>query len=223
MSNQLNVPTHDLRPNSFNPNFVSPENEAKLVESVRKFGLFKPIIVRTKPEIDGYEILGGQHRWEAAQTVGLSEVPIFNLGNIDDDTAKRIALTDNARYGTDDTIELARILEEIGSSEEIQAFLPYTEADVNAIFATTNIALDELDLAESYDDLDEEGDKTPEPRPERAPKTHVIMRFKVAIADSERVTELIAKIQKRQGFTASDDLTNAGDALVHQLFNAIEA
>jgi hypothetical protein len=53
-------------------------------------------------------------------------------------------------------------------------------------------------------------------------KTHTIMRFKIAIADSERIAERLAKVQKRQGFTAADDLTNAGDALVHELFSAAE-
>jgi hypothetical protein len=44
------------------------------------------------------------------------------------------------------------------------------------------------------------------------------MRFKVPLGDAEKITELIVKVKKRQNFTSSDDLTNAGDALVHQLF-----
>lgn len=221
MSKQFSAAIDDLRPNPWNSNHVGPDNEAKLRASIRQFGLFKPIIVRDLFDEEtgtNYEIIGGEHRWDAAKEEGLTEVPVFSVGTVDDDTAKRITLADNARYGQDDTIELAKLLEDIGDVEGLQAVLPYTESDLNSIFSSVDIALDELDLPESYT----EDEKVPDagPAPEKAAKTHTIMRFKVAIADSEKVAELIAKIQKRQSFTSSDELTNAGDALVHALFNA---
>ena len=46
------------------------------------------------------------------------------------------------------------------------------------------------------------------------------MRFKIAIADAERITELIARTKTEYGFTAADELTNAGDALTHTLLSA---
>lgn len=220
MPNQKTVKIELLRPNPWNSNHVSPENAAKLQESIRQFGLFKPIVVREMPPTDHdgfhYQILGGEHRWIEAKAAGLTEVPIF-IVEADDALAKRITLADNARYGQDDGIELAKLLEEIGSAEDIQSFLPFTDDDVRSIFSTVNIALDELDLPEGFE---EDERKVEEPKPERAVKTHTIMRFKVSLEDAERVTELIGKVKKRQGFTTSDDLTNAGDALVHQLFSA---
>jgi ParB/RepB/Spo0J family partition protein len=223
VSKQFSAPIGLLRPNPWNSNHVSPDNETKLRASIRQFGLFKPIVVRElyDEETDTkYEILGGEHRWSAAQEEGMDEVPVFSVGVIDDNIAKRITLADNARYGHDDTIELAKLLEEIGSAEELQEILPYTESDLNSIFSSVSIALDELDLPESYTEDDKGHDAGP--APEKAAKTHTIMRFKVSIADSERLAELLAKVKKRQGFTAADDLTNAGDALVHQLFQAAE-
>lgn len=204
-----------LRPNPWNTNRVSPENEEKLAQSIRTLGLFKPIVVRALFDSDGsyYEILGGEHRWSAAKQAGLKEIPIFAV-KADDDKAKKIALADNARYGADDTIELAKLLESLGDAGDLQDFLPYTTADLSAIFSSVSIALDELDLPESY----EEEAAPAGPPPESAPKTHTIMRFKVPLGDAERITEMIGKVKKRQNFTTSDDLTNAGDALVHQLF-----
>lgn len=221
VTKQLSVDVDLLKPNPWNSNFVSPQNEEKLQTSIREFGLFKPIVVREVEDEDHpYEILGGEHRWLAAKEEGLKQVPIFSVGAIDDILAKKITLADNARYGQDDTIELAKLLEDIGDTAALQAILPYTEADLNSIFSSVNIALDELDLPDGF----EEDDNKPQEAPvEKAPKTHVIMRFKVTIADSEKVTELLTKVKKRQGFTAADDLTNAGDALIHQLFNATEA
>ena len=207
----------NCRPNTWNTNLVSPENEEKLAKSIELLGLFKPIVVRElyDEETDtSFEILGGEHRWQGAKFLGHIEIPIFNLGAIDDDKAKKIALADNARYGADDTIELAKLLESLGDAGDLQDFLPYSSADLSAIFSSVTIALDELDLPESY----EEESAAPGPAPESAPKTHTIMRFKVPLGDAEKITELIVKVKKRQNFTSSDDLTNAGDALVHQLF-----
>jgi ParB-like chromosome segregation protein Spo0J len=212
-----------LRPNPWNPNFVAPENEAKLGESIRQLGMFKPIIVRQSTEKKSgtkYEILGGEHRWKESKALKMLEIPIFDLGVIDDDLAKKISLADNPRYGSDDTIKLAELLEGIEGGSQLHEILPFSEADVSAIFASVTIALDELELDDGYDTkVSAEPEET---KAEKAPKTHTIMRFKVQIADAERITELIAKIKKRQGLTASDDLTNAGDALVHQLFGAVE-
>jgi hypothetical protein len=209
-----------LRPNSWNPNFLAPENEAKLAASLEELGQFKPIVVREKP--DGktdFEILGGEQRWHTASAAGRTEVSIFNLGEIDDDLAKRISLADNARYGIDDAAALAALFESVGNAEEIQRFLPYTDTDISSIFSASVIALDELELPESFDP---EKPELPAEKAERVPKTHTIMRFKVPLTDAERITEIIAKIQKRQGYTSSDELTNAGDALVHALFAEAE-
>jgi ParB-like chromosome segregation protein Spo0J len=221
VSKQFSAEIDDLWPNPWNSNHVSPDNEAKLRASLHQLGLFKPIIVRDLVDPDtgaSYQILGGEHRWETAREEGLSEVPIFSVGVIDDVKAKLITLADNARYGQDDTIELAKLLEEIGNTDELQQILPYTESDLASIFSSVDIALDDLDLEESYES--ESGAQDPGPAPEKAAKTHTIMRFKIAVADAEKVAELLGKVKKRQGFTGADDLTNAGDALVHQLFNA---
>ena len=203
-----------LRPNPWNTNYVSPENETKLDEAMRRLGMFKPVVVRELPD-GGFQILGGEHRRDSAIRIGLNPIPAFNLGPIPDKLAKEISLADNSRYGTDDAVQLAALLEELGSSEDLAHFLPYTEADLTAIFSSVSVALDALD---------EDGPEpeAAEPKAARASKTHTIMRFKVPIADSERLTALIQKTQKRHGYTEADELTNAGDALVHLLLGVDE-
>ena len=216
MATAESVDIHLLSANSWNTNIVGPENEAKLDEAIRRLGMFKPLVVR---ETDaGYEILGGEHRWEACKRLGYTEVPVMNLGRISDQLAKEICLADNSRYGTDDTIALAELLHDLGTADELQSFLPYTENDLSAIFASTDIALDELDIE---DDLDTRR-KEDEPVAAKAPKTHAMMRFKVPLVDAEKITDLIARTQKRHGYDTADELTNAGDALVHLLLSASE-
>ena len=216
MTQALSVSPQELRPNTWNTNVVSPENEAKLDAAIKRFGFFKPIVVREYPDDDTrYEIIGGQHRWESAVRLGIKTIPIMNVGNISDIEAKEISLADNSRYGSDDTISLAELLSEMGNTAELSDFLPYTDAEFNSIFSSVDIALEDLDLEENFD-----SDTTAEePRQLKAPKTHTIMRFKISLEDAEKLTALITKAQKRYGFSSSDELTNAGDALIHLLFS----
>lgn len=208
----LELKPSQLRKNPWNTNKVTPENERKIRASLKRNGVFKPIIVRETNE-GVYEIIGGQHRWEQAIELGLDKLPVFNLGCIDDKRAKEISLADNARYGTDDTIELAELLKTL-DTDELKDFLPYGESDINEIFSS-NIALEELELEEDIETkLETPDDLQPVAKPA---KTHTIMRFKVPIADAERITALIATTQKEYGFTEADELTNVGDALVQIL------
>lgn len=200
-----------LKKNPWNTNVVSPENQHKLEESIKRFGMFKPIIVRTLT--DGtLQIIGGEHRWEAAISLSMKEVPVVNLGRISDKKAKEIGLVDNGRYGADDTLQLASLLEDLGvDPDELASFMPYSESDFASIFSSVNISLDELDLPE-------ESDLPAQPK-DKPVQTHQIMRFKVPVDDVGTITALIEKTMKNQGFTNEDSLSNAGNALVHLLVN----
>lgn len=220
------VDSGELRPSPWNTNIMTPENEAKLEASIKRFGFFRPVVVRELPEAKlsnppkpVYEIVGGEHRWEVAKKLGM-RVPIVNLGPISDQEAKEILIADNARYGVDDTLALAEFLKEMGNAEDLQEFLPYTEHDFADIFQSLNIALDDLDIEENFEVETAKEDEAPAAA--KAPKTHTIMRFKVPLRDAEKLTALIAQTQKQHGYVDADDLTNAGDALVHVLLGASE-
>jgi hypothetical protein len=206
-----NVDPHQLQPNPWNTNVVGPDNEAKIDASVQRLGMFKPIVVRTLA--DGtLQILGGAHRRDSAIRLGLPTVPVVNVGTVSDKKAKEIGLVDNGRYGNDDTIALSKLLDELGTPGELGEFLPYTDTDFESIFATSNIALDDLD------DLDLDDTAGPVTTPAtRAPQTHAIMRFKVPVEDVDTITAKINAVKKRQRFDDEDSLTNAGNALVHIL------
>jgi hypothetical protein len=213
----IDLAVDQLVPNGWNSNMVSPQNEAKLDEAIKRLGIFKPIVARYLPDRDKYEILGGEHRWGSAKRLGMQTVPVINLGTIDDKRAKEISLADNSRYGVDDSMALATLMSEIGSPEEVSNFLPYSDIDVQSILSSVDIAVSALDFDET---IDEPG--SPEPPATKAPKTHTVMRFKVPLRDAESITALIAKTQKHQGLNDSDELTNAGDALVHLLLGRAE-
>lgn len=199
-----------LQPNDFNVNIVPPENEAKIESSLKRFGFFKPVLVRTLS--DGTkEIIGGEHRQRAAQRLGFEKVPIINLGEIDDVKAREISLVDNGKYGTEDLGKLAEQLKMLGDTNDLASFMPWSNEEINKMFAVSSIDIDEMMISEDdEDDLipieDKEIDKAPLSR---------ILRFKVPYADADSLTKFIESVMKTQGFNSADSLTNAGDALVY--------
>lgn len=208
------VSPENLKPNSWNTNVVSPVNEEKLDNSIKRLGMFKPILVRELQ--DGtLEILGGEHRVDRAAKLGQTSVPVINLGTIDDDRAKEIGLVDNGRYGLDDTLALAELLSDLGDKADLSGFLPYSDSDLDTIFSAADIDFSDLEIADEIE-LEEQSDTNTNPI-----QTHQIMRFKVPVEDAHIIAEIIEKVIKDQGFNGSDSLTNAGDALV-SVFNNLE-
>jgi len=68
------LPINQLQPNAWNPNQMTDTQFRELVEEVRRLGRVpKPIVVRHHGE--QFEIVDGEHNWQAAQEVGLTELP----------------------------------------------------------------------------------------------------------------------------------------------------
>lgn len=215
MSKKLQIQELDpnsLVPNAWNTNVVSPDNERKLTESLKRFGFFKPILARVTPDGE-LEVIGGEHRWMAAKTLGYATVPVVNLGPLDDKTAKEISLVDNGRYGNDDALQLAELLSELGNVDDLTSFMPYESADMEKLFSAVTVALDDLEL--------DEADEQPAPAAATKPKQEFqVMRFKVPIDDVRTIQNLIEQIMKEQKLNDKDSMLNAGMALVHLIQNS---
>lgn len=190
---------------------MSRENEALLEESLKRNDLFDPIIARELRN-GSYQILGGQHRTKVAKKLGFEELPVVVLKDISDNKAKEISLIDNARYGADDSMKLADLLNSLDDVYDLSSFMPISNIEIETLISATKFDFDELEM------LDDDLDEIPVAA---APlqKTHTIMRFKVSIEDAAEIQELIAATIKVNGFSESDALTNAGDALTHILLN----
>lgn len=192
----------------WNVNSVSTENMEKLKESVKRNGIFRPVVVREMP--DGtYQVIAGEHTTRVSMELGHETIDVYNLGRITEKQAKEISIIDNQHYGVEDTFGLGELLKEIDANPA--EFLPFSDEALNTIFRSTQIDLDSLEL----DDEDLIPDYKPDEVQERARVDHQIMRFKVPIADCERVTRTIEAIIKRQGLKDRDSMLAAGMALVH--------
>jgi len=104
----LMVGIEELTPNRFQPRQdFNPEDQQKLVSSIKKNGILQPIVVRKTEQ--GYEIIAGERRWRAAQAAGIQEVPIIIRQAEDIDVAE-LSLVENI------------LREDLGPLEEAQAY-----------------------------------------------------------------------------------------------------
>lgn len=116
------LPVERLRPGRYQPRKRFDEEEMRaLVESVRRQGIIQPIVVRRDPDVpEVFEIIAGERRWRAAQTVQLHEVPVI-IRDISDDDALQLALIENIQRQELNAIEEAegyrRLTEDFGHSQ----------------------------------------------------------------------------------------------------------
>jgi len=204
----ISVDPETLQSNPWNSNRVDEDNQRKLDNSIERLGNFKPILARELKN-GSLQIIGGHHRKESAIRRGETEIDVINLGEVSDEKAKEIGLADNERYGEDDAEALKKLLDGLDTTDELSSFLPISTDEFDSLFAYDSIDLDELDV--------DDDDDQPIERPEPSSPTHRVVRFKLPIGDAEKLSDFIGSIQKSNGFTQSDDLTNAGDALVHAI------
>ena len=66
-----------------------------LAESIGRYGVLQPIIVRPNTNLAGtYEIIAGERRWRAAKMAGLSEIPVVILEG-DELKAAQVSIIEN--------------------------------------------------------------------------------------------------------------------------------
>lgn len=109
------VPLARVRPCPFQPRKdFSADSIRELADSIREQGIVQPLIVRERD--GGYELIAGERRWRAAQTLDLAEVPVI-VRVADDRKVLEIALIENLQRENLNPIEEAQ-----GYSQLIEQF-----------------------------------------------------------------------------------------------------
>jgi len=102
---RASVPIALLDPNPHQPRrAVETADLEQLAASIREHGLLQPIVVRKRGE--RYQIVVGERRFRAAQTLGLAEVPVV-VRDVPDDQLLELALVENLQREDLDAIEKA--------------------------------------------------------------------------------------------------------------------
>lgn len=154
------VDLKSIVPNPWNYNTQPEETFTKLAESLRRYGFVQPIIVRHKG--GKLEIINGEHRWRAAQMLSMKQVPVIDLGELDDGKAKQLSIILNELGGSPDQVRLADLLRDINAEvpfEDLSTVMPFTGNELR-------MYLDSVDF--SFDNLSSEDVRPPKKKEEDA-------------------------------------------------------
>ncbi len=84
---------------------LDDESIAELADSISKFGLLNPILVR--PQGEGYQIIAGERRWRASRIAGLERIPVCVRTSTETESLE-MALIENLQRRDLNAVEEAR-------------------------------------------------------------------------------------------------------------------
>lgn len=89
---------------------------SELCDSIRALGVMQPLLVRPavfQDGTEGFEVIEGNHRREAALEVGLSHVPVQVVNGVDDVTALNMTLQGNIQRKNMSAVEISKVLKRL--------------------------------------------------------------------------------------------------------------
>ena len=149
------VSVDDIQPNPWNYNEQSSFIYEKEKLSIHNHGFMEPILVRTIAK-GKYEIIDGYHRWLACRELGGTEIPVIDLGKVDDAKAQTMTITMNELGGEPNEIKLSKILVSLaqeGNIDELTEELPYDEKELGRLVKLTDFNWDQLKPSEPLKDF----------------------------------------------------------------------
>ena len=117
-SNKISISS--LIRNKYQPRKSFNKNQMEeLTNSIKERGIIQPIVVRK--QLDKYEIIAGERRWQAAQNAGLHEVPVVEV-EADDLKSLEFAIVENVQRKDLNPIEEAqgyqKLIDEFGYDQD---------------------------------------------------------------------------------------------------------
>ena len=118
-----------LKPHPRNPR---EGDVGAIAESIKENGWYGTIIAQQGTNY----ILAGNHRWQAAQALGMTKVPVTWV-DVNDDTALRILLADNrtSDLARHDENALADLLKELSSHDKLLSGTGWDANDLDNLLA----------------------------------------------------------------------------------------
>ena len=108
---------------------MDAETFRKEKNSITRFGFVVPLVVRRMPD-RSYQLVDGEHRLKAALELGMTEVPVFDIGPIGDSEAKQLTILLNELHGSPEPDKLAEVLRDLLASETLDTLtevLPFSK------------------------------------------------------------------------------------------------
>lgn len=150
------VPIGSIEPNDYNPNRQSTQDFELLCKSMQEDGVTQPIVVLRATR----KIVDGEHRWRAAQAIGLESVPVV-FTDMTPEQARIATLRHNRARGSEDVALAAQVLRDLAalgatdwlkdslmlSDVDIDAFMQMPESEAVAIARAEGVTFDGDDAA----------------------------------------------------------------------------
>ncbi len=116
------LPVDDLRPNPRQPRRDIPRSELEeLAASIREHGVLQPLVVTPASDGNGYLLIAGERRLQAARIIGLETVPVV-VRVADERQSLEMALVENLQRTDLGPLESAdgyrQLVEDFGLSHE---------------------------------------------------------------------------------------------------------
>ena len=90
----IQLPISSISPNQFQPRSIFKEDKIKeLAQTIQTHGMIQPIVVRKQDE-GTYEIIAGERRWRAVQSLGWDTISAI-VRNMNDTETASVALIEN--------------------------------------------------------------------------------------------------------------------------------
>ena len=120
VSAEAEIPVEAIQANPFQPRRdFDPDRLVELADSIRENGLLQPVVVR--PVGEAFEIVVGERRFRAIQSLGWTSVPAL-VRELDDEQMLVVALVENLQRHDLSSLEEARgyrrLMEDFGLTQE---------------------------------------------------------------------------------------------------------
>lgn len=138
-----------LQKNPWNPNKMDSSTLKAEKESIEKYGVVAPIIVR--PLGDDYQIIDGEHRYIICKDLGYESIPSVIIENLKEMDAKKLTIILNETKGSNDKIELGKLLGELSNDfgDDLKVGLPFSDDDLKDLIEFGNIEWDKYEGAKA--------------------------------------------------------------------------
>ena len=196
--NLVNINSTELKPAPWNPNIMDEKMIRHLKESISRYGLVEPLVVRP---IDGkgYEVLSGNQHLKVMKNMEINPIPciIVNLG---DTEAMLLAQALNGLHGEDDLALKGDLFKKLLSSipeDKVLSLLPETTESLKSLAGMSE--MDIIDYLKTWEEA-------------QAARLRN-MQIRLTNKQLEMVEEAISLIVPRAKDTQSDNPNTRGNAV----------
>ncbi|WP_238378846.1 nucleoid occlusion protein [Halalkalibacillus sediminis] len=91
----MDIKVELIQPNQYQPRTIFDDQKiSELAQTIHTHGMIQPIVLRKLEDEENYELIAGERRWRAVQTLGWEHIPAIVKNMTDTETAS-VALIEN--------------------------------------------------------------------------------------------------------------------------------